>query len=359
MKVVIAGGGTGGHLFPGIALAEELKARGHDVLFVGTQSGIEARVCPRDGWPLELITVSGIKGKGVFGALGGIAAVPRAVWQSRGILRRFGADAVVGVGGYASGPVGLAALGIGTPLYLLEQNSVPGITNRVLGRGARRVFGTFEGARRFFPSERFVLSGNPLRRAVRDALTADTTRARATRLLIVGGSQGARGVNNLVRDALIALHRRGVVLPVTHQCGNADLEALRAEYAEAGVAIDLQPFIEKMADAYATAKLVIGRAGATTISELLALGLPSLLIPLPTAADDHQTKNAEEIAALGAAIVCPQKTTTADALAQQLEALFNDPATLATMSQAALGAAKRDAHAAIADAIANSSNQNV
>ncbi len=350
MKILIAGGGTGGHLFPGVALAEELRARGHVVTFVGTASGIEARYCVKEGWPLELITVSGLKGKGAWGALRGLRAVPGAILQSRRIIKRLGAEAVVGVGGYASGPVGVAALAAGLPLFLLEQNSVPGLTNRLLGRGAKQIFGAFEGARRFFPSARYVLTGNPLRRAVRDGLRHDAAGARDT-LLIVGGSQGARGVNNLVSDALIGLGARGVKLRVVHQCGTPDAEALAQKYAAAQVELELVPFIERMADAYGKARLVIGRAGAMTLSELLALGLPSLLIPLPTAADDHQTKNAEELVALGAAELCAQQTTTADELAGKIEALYFDPVRLARMSAAALAASKRDAHVEIADAI--------
>ncbi len=350
MKVVIAGGGTGGHLFPGVALAEELRARGHEILFIGTANGIEARYCKKAGWPLELISVRGIKGAGAAGALRGALAVPGAILQSRRLLRHFAADVVVGVGGYASGPVGLAAISLGLPLFLLEQNSVPGITNRVLGRAAKQIFGTFAGARRFFPESRYALVGNPLREAVRSALAGNRVKT-PDRLLIVGGSQGARGVNLLVSDALIELHRAGRMPPTVHQCGTADFETLRKKYVDAGLAIELVPFIDDMASAYRSARLVIGRAGATTISELLALGLPSMLIPLPTAADDHQTKNADEIAQQGAARLLPQQTTTASELAASIVALLNDEQQLRQMREAALRLARPDAHARIADAI--------
>lgn len=351
MNIAIAGGGTGGHLFPGIALAEELVDRGHRVLFIGTAQGIEARVCPRDGWPIELITVSGIKGKGLLGALGGVFAVPRAIAQSRSILRQFAADVVVGVGGYASGPVGLAATMMRTPLYLLEQNSVPGITNRTLGRVARGVFGTFAGAASYFPKETYHLVGNPIRKSVRESLARTASHSRDT-LLIVGGSQGARGVNRIVGDALIELQKSGAAFPVVHQCGKADFDELKAKYQTAGLGkVELQPFFDNMADVYAKARLVIARAGATTIAELTLLGLPAFLIPFPEAADDHQTKNADEIAAAGAARVLPQATTTPSELAARVRELYFDKAGLAKMANAARGQSHPDAHKLIADAI--------
>ena len=355
MKVVIAGGGTGGHLFPGVAIAEELRQRGHEMLFIGTAKGIEARYCEKEGWPLALIEVTGIKGKGMNTALRSAFAMPKAIWQARRILQRVAADCVVGVGGYASGPVGLATLSLGKPLYLLEQNSVPGITNRVLGRVARQIFGTFEEARQFFPIERYRLTGNPLRRAVREAFSREKRLEAPDTLLIVGGSQGAHGVNTLVSDALIELHRNGRAVPTLHQCGHADFEALEQKYRSAQVKVELLPFIDRMEHAYRRTRLVIGRAGATTISELLALGLPSVLIPLPNAADDHQSKNAAEIAAAGAAVVCSQATTTGASLAVEISSLFFDSVRLAKMSAAALGAARRDAHTEIADAIVGAS----
>ena len=361
MRVVIAGGGTGGHLFPGIALAEELKARGHEILFVGTARGIEARVLPAQGWPLELIDVAGIKRAGLVGALRGLGRVPRALWQSRRLLRRFGADLVVGVGGYASGPVVLTAALGGRPTAILEQNSIPGITNRILGKIVRRVYTSFAEAHRFFPARKTRLVGNPVRAALRAAARAALQQGDAashkegaapqqTRLLVCGGSQGAHAVNELVAGALERLRAEGKSLPrVLHQTGARDREPIAARYAKAGIPVDVREFIDDMAGALADADVVVGRAGATTIAELTAFARPSLLIPFPFAADDHQRVNARALEQAGAAIVLDETTTSADALARALGPLLEDAALRARMSSAARGLGKPDAARDIAD----------
>jgi UDP-N-acetylglucosamine--N-acetylmuramyl-(pentapeptide) pyrophosphoryl-undecaprenol N-acetylglucosamine transferase len=354
MKVVIAGGGTGGHLFPGIAVAEELAARGHEVRFVGTARGIEARVCPKEGWPLDLIDVAGLKGSGPLGLVKGLLRVPRALWQSWRLLSKHRPDLVIGVGGYASGPMVLAAALTGRPTAILEQNSVPGITNRILGKLVRVVFGAFEAARRSFPSRKYRLVGNPVRRGIREKLQASGDGAGKKALLVVGGSQGAKAVNELVSAAMQLLANDGHAPALRHQTGAADFAAMQQKYAALqnnGAAIEVSPFIEDMAAAYRAAALVVARAGASTLAELTALGLPSLLIPFPHAADDHQTVNARELEAAGAARLMPQASTTPAELARAIDSLLADDVERARMAQAARALARPNAHAEIADAL--------
>ena len=353
MRVVIAGGGTGGHLFPGIAIAEELRARGHEVSFVGTERGIEAKVLPKEGWPLSLIQVRALKGGGVGGALKGLFAVPRALGQCGTILKELAPELVIGVGGYASGPMVLRAAMARLPTAILEQNSVPGITNRMLGKVVRLVVGGFASAERFFPKQKYRLLGNPVRIKVRAgmAATQQDTRTATGGLLIVGGSQGAHAVNELVFGALEILHQRGMKLPVVHQTGVADLEGLVARYAAAGIAVDARAFIDDMAAAYRGARLCVARAGASTLAELTTLGVPSLLIPLPSAADDHQTANARDLEGAGAAMVVVQNETTPTSLADAIAALYSDDGKLTQMSAAALSMARPQAHREITDAL--------
>jgi UDP-N-acetylglucosamine--N-acetylmuramyl-(pentapeptide) pyrophosphoryl-undecaprenol N-acetylglucosamine transferase len=347
VRVLIAGGGTGGHLFPGIAVAEELLARGgNDVLFVGTAKGIEARVVPAEGYKLELIDVSGLKRTGVGGALRGLWRIPGAFFASLRLLRRHHPDVVVGVGGYASGPVVLAAALTGRPTVVIEQNSIPGITNRVLGKVVRRVFIAFDDARRFFPKGKTVMSGNPIRRAMRDALVSATSSAADTAtatpkattdkptVFVCGGSQGAHAVNQAAAGAIIKLAQAGTALRVVHQTGAADQAEIERQYREAGVDAAVHDFIRDMAVRYARADVVIGRAGATTLAELTTIGRATILIPFPFAADDHQTANARRLAETGAAVLLPQPEATPDKLAEILRSLLADPAKRATMAEA-------------------------
>jgi UDP-N-acetylglucosamine--N-acetylmuramyl-(pentapeptide) pyrophosphoryl-undecaprenol N-acetylglucosamine transferase len=348
MNVIIAGGGTGGHLFPGIAVAEELVARGHTVRFVGTARGIEARVCPEAGFALDLIDVAGLKGGGALGIARGFVRVPRALWQSRAILRREDPDLVLGVGGYASGPLVLAAALARRATAILEQNSVPGVTNRILGRVVGRVFGAFSAAQRYFPASKYRLLGNPVRRRVREELQHAAASA-GTGLLVVGGSQGAHAVNELVVEAMLLLQREKKAPALLHQTGKADHAAVQQKYAEAGITADARPFIDEMGAAYRGAALVVARAGASTLAELTALGLPSLLIPFPHAADDHQTVNARELEAAGAARVLVQSETTPRALADAIAALFADETARHRMGAAARALGRPRAHAEIVD----------
>ncbi len=352
MRVVIAGGGTGGHLFPGIALAEELTARGHQVTFVGTERGLESRVVPGAGYALELIDVSGLKRMGLMGTLRGLGRLPRAFLQARAILQRTDPAVVVGVGGYASGPLVMAAALARRPTAILEQNSIPGVTNRILGRVVRRVFGAFEESRGFFPAQKFVLAGNPIRRQMLDALAGER-RPGPLRLFVCGGSLGAQAVNSVVVDALALLAARGGLPEVLHQTGPADLEATAARYAAVGLLdrVEVRPFIDDMATAYRDADLVIARAGATTIAELTALGRATVLVPFPFAADDHQTVNAHALVTAGAAVMMPQSALTAEGLAAGITALFGNAVAREKMADAMRARGKPFAARAIVDAL--------
>lgn len=359
MRLMIAGGGTGGHLFPGVAIAEELRARAPDapVRFVGTARGIEARVLPELGWDLHLIQVSGLKTVGALGAIRGLFRLPRALWQARRAIKEWRPDAVIGVGGYASGPVVLMARLAGVPTAICEQNSIPGLTNKILGRIVRAVFLSFEESRRFFAPKKVVMSGNPVRRALIQQLApaaapAATPAADApVHVFISGGSQGAVAVNELASQALCALaaadpSRR---LSILHQTGEKDLEATRARYAAAGVTAECHAFIRDMAGAYRSADLFIGRAGATTVAELAIAGVPAIFIPYPFAADNHQELNAREMAEAGAALMFRQAELTADRLADALRPLLADPARRRAMGDAMKALARPAAAAAVVD----------
>jgi UDP-N-acetylglucosamine--N-acetylmuramyl-(pentapeptide) pyrophosphoryl-undecaprenol N-acetylglucosamine transferase len=352
MKLLIAGGGTGGHLFPGVAIAEELRARFPDaeIRFVGTRRGIEARVLPDLGWDVEFIEVSGLKTVGTLGALRGLFRLPRAWWQARKILKRFRPDAVIGVGGYASGPVVFTAWLRRTPTAICEQNSIPGLTNKLLGRVVRAVFLSFDESKRFFKPKKIVMTGNPVRPAmVQKLLAAPSAEAEAkVHVLVCGGSQGAVAVNELASGALIALAKQHP-LAIVHQTGEKDLEATATRYRAAGVAADTSPFIKDMASAYQRADLIVGRAGATTVAELAIAGKPAVLIPYPFAADNHQELNAREMADKGAALMLRQAELTADKLADALRPLVAEPARRAAMAAAMKALAKPAAAAAIVD----------
>ncbi|HEX3695642.1 MAG TPA: undecaprenyldiphospho-muramoylpentapeptide beta-N-acetylglucosaminyltransferase [Polyangia bacterium] len=326
MRVLIAGGGTGGHLYPGIALAEEIKSRpGGEVLFVGAQRGLEAKVIPAEGYPLELLEVSGIKRTGMRGLVKGLVKLPRALALSRDILKRNDPSVVVGVGGYASGPMVLMASLMGFPTAIQEQNSHPGFTNKVLRRFVDRVFIAFDDARKQLGKKKTTLTGNPVRRKFIDGAQRPHAAA-AGRLVVVGGSQGARAINDLVAGMTPLLMERGELPPVLHQSGQSDYDRVRRRYdvLRVGERVELRPYIEDMYEALSTAALVISRAGALTLAELAIVGCPAILIPLPTASDDHQTSNARSFERAGAAVLMPQRETVSDDLADLVAELMAD-----------------------------------
>jgi UDP-N-acetylglucosamine--N-acetylmuramyl-(pentapeptide) pyrophosphoryl-undecaprenol N-acetylglucosamine transferase len=356
MRLLIAGGGTGGHLFPGVAIAEELRTREPDapVRFVGTARGIEARVLPELGWDLALIEVSGLKTVGALGAIRGLFRLPKALWQARKVVKAFAPDAVIGVGGYASGPVVLMARLRGIPTAICEQNSIPGLTNKILGRVVRAVFLSFEESRRFFKPKKTVMSGNPVRRDLLQRLLASSSSpasqpaGETVHVLVSGGSLGAVAVNELAATALSSLAKTHA-LSIVHQTGEKDLEKTQQRYADAGVTADCRAFIKDMASAYQQADLVIGRAGATTVAELAIAGKPAIFIPYPFAADNHQEINAREMATAGAALMFKQSELTADKLADALRPLLTDAAKRAQMGAAMKALAKPRAAADVID----------
>ena len=351
MRLLIAGGGTGGHLFPGVAIAEELRARDPDaaITFVGTKRGIEARVLPDLGWNLELIEVSGLKTVGALGAIRGLLRLPKALWQARKVVKAFKPDAVVGVGGYASGPVVLMARLRGIPTAICEQNSIPGLTNKILGRVVRAVFLSFQESARFFKPKKIQLTGNPVRRElVQKLLAAPPPAGERVHILVSGGSLGAVAVNELAARALIELCKTTPVT-ITHQTGEKDLAATTKRYADAGVTADCRAFIKDMATTYLAADLVIGRAGATTVAELAIAGKPAIFIPYPFAADNHQEINAREMADAGAALMFRQAELTADKLLAALTPLVADAGQRAAMGAKMMALAKPNAAAAVID----------
>jgi len=340
MRMLIAGGGTGGHLFPGLALAEEVKTRHprNEVLFVGTPRGLETRIVPRNGFPLELVDVGPLKRQGTFGTLRGLGRLPRALWQSRRILRRFDPDVVVGVGGYASGPVVMAAWMMRIPTAVQEQNALPGFTNRTLGHFARACFIAFDEARAGFPAGRTHLLGNPIRRAFLDNyLHSKEPSGERLSILVTGGSQGAHVLNLRVAEALELLAPAlGPRLSVVHQTGEKDLTEIAGRYqalGESGLHARATAFIDDMAQAYAQADLLVCRAGATTIAELTVCKKPAILVPFPYAADDHQTVNAHSLVISGAAILLPERDLTGAKLAAELRGLEQDRERLRRMAR--------------------------
>jgi UDP-N-acetylglucosamine--N-acetylmuramyl-(pentapeptide) pyrophosphoryl-undecaprenol N-acetylglucosamine transferase len=357
VRVLIAGGGTGGHLYPGIALAREIVRRDQDavVTFVGTATGVEARVVPREGFSLDLIRVAGLKGKSTADRLRGFALLPVATLDAWRVISRRRPDVVIGVGGFASGPVLLLAALRGLPTMLLEQNALPGVTNRLLARFVRAAAVTFEAALRFFPGTGFV-TGNPVRAEFFGTPeTSDDsaeTATRPTRVLVFGGSLGAHAINRAMVEAARELAAAaGTRVEIRHQTGERDLEVVRAGYRSAGLDARVDAFLFEMHREMAWADLVICRAGATTLSELAAVGKPSILVPLPTATDDHQRKNADVIAAAGGADVVNERDLSGIELARRIRSLAADPERRARMAAAIRTLARPDAAVRIADRV--------
>jgi UDP-N-acetylglucosamine--N-acetylmuramyl-(pentapeptide) pyrophosphoryl-undecaprenol N-acetylglucosamine transferase len=345
MKLLLAGGGTGGHLFPAIALAEQLKMEEPqgDVLFVGTARGLEARMLPELGWRLETIEMSGWAGLGWFARLKVLGKLMKSFGQSKQILRQFSPDVVIGVGGYASVPVLLAAKVMGIPYLIHEQNAWPGMANRLLGRWAKRVCLSFSEADRAFHSSATVLTGNPVRSAMEHCPNIPDDELC---LLVFGGSQGAQAINRAVIAALPFLAEWRDKLAIIHQSGQRDLEATVQGYEENGwPQVDVLPFIKDMAQAYAKATLIVCRAGATTLAELTACGRPAVLVPYPHAAAGHQSGNARAMAVKGAAMMMEETDLTPERLAKLLDGLLRDRSSLLSMAAAAKGLARRGAAA--------------
>jgi len=342
--VLIMAGGTGGHVFPALALARELRARSREVIWLGTRRGIEARVVPAEGIPVEWLGIGGLRGKGALTLLAAPLRLARALFEALAVMRRHRPDVVVGLGGFVSGPGGVAAWLCRRPLVIHEQNAVAGFTNRCLARLARRVLTAFPGV--FAPRVGAIEIGNPVRAdiaALPPPAARFALRTGPLQVLVVGGSLGAARLNASLPPAFAALATNGVAVAIRHQAGEKHIEAARAAYAAAGVSADVTPFIADMAEAYGWADLVVCRAGALTIAELAAAGVGALLVPYPHAVDDHQTRNAEHLVAAGAALRVADADLTPERATRELAALCADRARLVAMAEAARRLARPDA----------------
>jgi len=337
VRLLVAGGGTGGHVFPGIALAEEVVTRhpDNDVVFVGTERGLEAKVVPQAGFPLELIDVRGLKGKGPWGVVTGLLKLPRATLQSFSILRRWTPDVVVGVGGYASGPVVLAARLLGIPAAIQEQNAIAGLTNRILGHLVHEVFTAFPRAGQSFPRRKVHELGNPIRRQLLENYMRPVQKSDMLRVLVFGGSQGAHALNMRVIEALPHLADLRERIRITHQTGARDRDYVEKGYAAVHFQPDVRDFITDMSAAYAETDLVVCRAGATTLAELTVCKKPSVLVPFPAAADNHQVVNALSLVEVGAAVMIEEKDLTGELLAAEVRRILLDPGLRERMGRAA------------------------
>ena len=347
--ILIMAGGTGGHVFPALALARRLREQSAEVVWLGTRRGIEARLVPAEGIPIEWLSVGGLRGKALSTRLAAPGRLTIALWQALRVMRRRRPAVVVGLGGFVTGPGGVAAWLTRRPLVIHEQNAIAGFTNRCLAHLAREVLEAFPGS--FRAAVRTVTIGNPVRREIA-ALPGPAERlggrAGAVRLLIIGGSQGAVRLNTVVPSALA--RAAGIRFEVRHQAGERWTQACRESYAGAGVAADVSAFIDDMAEAYAWADLAICRAGALTVSELAAAGLGAVLVPFPAAVDDHQTYNARQLVHAGAAVLIADRELSAERLAGELERLCADRATLLSMAERARALARPDATERLASA---------
>jgi UDP-N-acetylglucosamine--N-acetylmuramyl-(pentapeptide) pyrophosphoryl-undecaprenol N-acetylglucosamine transferase len=350
--VLIMAGGTGGHVFPALAVAKLLRARGVEVVWLGVPGSMESRLVPAQGIPIEWVSVRGIRGKGALTWMLAPLRVANAVTQAIGVLRRVKPRSVLGAGGYVSGPGGIAAWLMRIPLFIHEQNAIAGMTNRWLARVATQVLEAFPGS--FGPGVRASTIGNPVREDIA-ALPAPAERfagreARA-RLLVFGGSQGAQRLNLVLPQAL-ALIEPAKRPQVLHQSGERGFEATQAAYRAANVEAQVMPFIDDMAKTYAWADLAVCRAGAMTVAELQAAGLGAIFVPLPIATDDHQTKNAGVMVNVGAARIIQERDLTAERLSGIIAELIADRATLLAMAESARAARITDAAARLADVCA-------
>jgi UDP-N-acetylglucosamine--N-acetylmuramyl-(pentapeptide) pyrophosphoryl-undecaprenol N-acetylglucosamine transferase len=349
--LMVMAGGTGGHVYPALAVADALRARGWDVFWLGTKNGLEARVVPAAGIDMVWVSMGGVRGKGWLKKLLLPAMLLLAFWQSLAAILKHRPDVVLGMGGYTAFPGGMMASLLSKPLVIHEQNSVGGLTNRVLACLAERVLTAFpkvftHAHDKPIPCRRVATEwvGNPVRTDI--AAATKTERSGALRLLVVGGSLGASALNDLVPKALALLPAEQRPL-VVHQSGRQHLDILRANYAAAGVTADVRDYIEDMAAEYRVCDFAICRAGAMTVAELACAGVPAVLVPFPFAVDDHQTGNAEFLSEAGAAWLMQQKELTADKLAALIAGL--DREKLAAMSRKARALAKPDATARVAD----------
>ncbi len=351
MKVLIAAGGTGGHIYPGIAVANEIMRRDLDseVLFVGTSRGLEKRIVPENGYQLSLITSTGLKNVGFVGKIKGLGVLPISFIEAARLLWEFKPDVVVGAGGYVSGPVLLVSSVLRFPTLVMDSNALPGFTNRKLARFIDKAALTFDEAVPYF-GEKGVVTGNPVREEFFDV--PEKARGRKMNILVFGGSQGARAVNNAMMNALPLLESRADKFRIVHQTGEADFEKTREMYERSRISDhEVRPFISDIFVEFGKADLVVCRAGATTCAELGAAGKASIMVPLPTAADDHQRKNAEAFERAGAAKMLLQADLSGESLSQMIVELAESPETISKMESAARKLGRSDAASVTVDLI--------
>ncbi|MEW8506280.1 MAG: undecaprenyldiphospho-muramoylpentapeptide beta-N-acetylglucosaminyltransferase [Candidatus Thiodiazotropha sp.] len=345
--VMVMAGGTGGHLFPALAVADWMRQQGCRITWLGSRNGMENRLVPQYDYPLETLQVKGVRGSGLMRQLAAPFTVSKALWQAHGVLRRTRPNLVLGMGGFASGPGGLAARLMRIPLVIQEQNAIPGLTNRLLAQFATKVFEAFPGS--FGAEAQAETVGNPVRREILSLIAPEqrfAQREGAVRLLVLGGSLGARALNQCLPEALSMMPE--TLRPrVRHQAGEKLLEETLGSYREHSVEAEVVAFIEDMAEAYAWADLVICRAGALTVSELAAAGLGAVLVPYPFAVDDHQSRNAEYLVNADAAQLIPQPSLDGRNLARLLGNLCGDRKRLLMMATAARNLARPDAAARV------------
>ncbi|TAN60085.1 undecaprenyldiphospho-muramoylpentapeptide beta-N-acetylglucosaminyltransferase [bacterium] len=359
MKLVMAGGGTGGHLFPALALAEEFRRRDSsaEIIFVGARGGLEEKVVPKYGYELRLFNVEGIKRRSAARRAVAVFKAAGATLRAVSMLRALKPDGVIGSGSYSSAPVVFAARVLGIKTAILEQNALPGLTNKVLGRVVMKIYIAFPEARGFFPASRTVLSGNPLRRQLLEKLAAKgggkdaggNGRDEKFTVFVFGGSQGATAINAAFLDSLEYLADIGAGIRIIHQTGEEGFHLAEAAYRRKKIKAGIYRFIDDMAGAYAASDLVVCRAGATSIAEITAFGLASVLVPYPFAADDHQTVNAKSLEKAGAATVVSQDKLTGRTLADAIRRYYADRAFLKSVSAASRSLGRPDAAGIIAD----------
>jgi UDP-N-acetylglucosamine--N-acetylmuramyl-(pentapeptide) pyrophosphoryl-undecaprenol N-acetylglucosamine transferase len=353
MRVLIAAGGTGGHIYPGIAVAKEIQRRhpNAELRFVGTARGLETRLVPQAGFELSIIESTGLKNVGMMARVRGLLVLPSSFRGARRLIKEFRPGIVIGAGGYVSGPVVLMAAVQRLPTLVMESNALPGWTNRTLARFVDRAAVSFEAALPFFRGKG-VVTGNPVRREFFE-ISPRQREGPLFSLLVFGGSQGARAINDAMIAALPKMEGMRNRLRITHQTGEADFEKTRTAYADAGWSeqADVRRYIDDMVTAFAESDLVICRAGATTTAELIAAGKASIMVPFPFAADDHQRKNAEALEAKGAARMILQQNLSGEKLASEIESFVTNPDRLTAMEQAGRALARGDAAAATVDLI--------
>jgi UDP-N-acetylglucosamine--N-acetylmuramyl-(pentapeptide) pyrophosphoryl-undecaprenol N-acetylglucosamine transferase len=356
MRVIIAGGGTGGHLFPGLAVAEEFRNRDAqtEVIFVGTEFGIEARVVPREGYPIRFLRAEGLVGKSVFKKIRAMVKVLFSIVDSYRIIRTVSPDIVIGVGGYASGAIMLVAFLMSMPAMILEQNSIPGLTNKILGRFINNVCITYQESMSFFQNSKTFLTGNPVRMqvlkgSVESAYKLFSLEKGLFTVFTFGGSSGARSINRTMVDALNYMPDLRDKIQFLHQTGLNDYETTRDAYRKAGFKGTITPFIYQMGEAYAVADIVISRAGATTLAELTALGKPAILVPYPYAAGNHQELNARKLLEMGAAKMMLDRELKGEALAENIRELYMNETMRADMQRNSRAVGRPEACAKVVD----------